>query len=203
MGTELYLNSTVTITMEKRVTAQFLKETCAETICDVTGNRTLMQYLDELPRNPSPRTSYKQKSPVHSQSPVNEKSQKKPISPPAKKKEEKKVIPTFKCINCEKFIPTSQIESHALTCVQRPKDEFDEIKEENFYSEKAPEEKKGEITLEYINETMLLVHKNIERKIETLGLGLKPSITSYKIEEFLNKLKKILLSGLKNNWVLY
>lgn len=202
MGTDIYLNSTVGITMEKRVTAQFLREVCAEAIYDVTGNRTLMQYLEDQQRNPSPKQSFKQKSPASSQITPKEKSPKKQSTPSPKKLEEKKVIPTFKCINCEKFIPTSEIESHALTCIQHPKEQFEEIKEENFYSAQPAEESKGEITLEYINETMLLVHKNIERKIETLGLGLKPSITTYKIGEFLNKLKKILMSGLKNNWVL-
>lgn len=213
IGTQAYLNCTVGITFEKKITSQLVRDACSDAIDDISECQMLL--LDE-DKHPEPAGEFKEtvsvKEKSFSSSSMNERHSMKSCPSPKKVGIVKKITPTSKCIICQRFIPIAEAENHALTCVQKPKqkgkipdvEKSEENKSEVEKIADSTEEIKGEkeeLTLEYINQTMLLLHKNIDRKIKTLELDLKPTITSYKTDKLLNNLKKILMSGLKNNYV--
>ena len=165
--TGCYLSGCVSATLLIRVGPQFLRQICSDAIDE--ASELEMQQMDNEDEHPAATTEIRKSAVMPTRS-----------FWPSPEKEG----PTFKCLNCEKQIPITDIETHTESCVKIIKAENEEAKTSSY---------------DNVNKELIKISSSIDKKIKTLEL--KTTINSYKTVETFKKINTILLNALKNNHV--
>ena len=199
--TGCYLKASIAIPIASKLIAKYMRNICSDSIDEASENEMLMLDADD---HPATTTEIRKKPMMPSKSlkkpaPSPALPQKRTPAPTIKivkspskrisqgKPEAKNLGNALKSAIIEKQIPATQTGAQPKVSIKKVASEPKEESKEN---------------IETINQALFKLSNTIERKLKSIKLELKPTITTHKVDQVLKQVNTTLLNGLKNNWVM-